>query len=32
MKRTKLTLDILSDELAVCRLPVEAVVPNCKGA
>jgi hypothetical protein len=28
MNTTKLTLDILSDELAVCRFPVDASVPN----
>ncbi len=28
MKEPTLTLDLLSDELAVCRLPVDAAVPN----
>ena len=28
MNKPDLTLDLLSDELAVCRLPVDAAVPN----
>jgi len=28
MSKPTLTLDLLSDELAVCRLPVDAAVPN----